>query len=81
MLSYAARLLGARRFAMKDAITFCNGASGGGNRIMSGSANKLYKNPVVCVRVYINIEHSNIISPIDCFKRGKVKNYTMESKS
>ena len=46
MLSYAARLLGALRLAINEAITLCRGASGPGNRIISGSANKLNKNSV-----------------------------------
>jgi len=44
MLAYAALLLGARRLAIKAAIRFWSGASGPGNRIMSGSANKLKRN-------------------------------------
>eukprot|EP00978_Attheya_sp_CCMP212_P011689 scaffold28952_cov58-Attheya_sp.AAC.5 len=39
--SYAALDLGALRFEMKVAISDCRGANGGGNRIISGSANKL----------------------------------------
>lgn len=44
ILSYAALLLGARRLAIKEAITFCKGESGPGNRIISGSAKRLYRN-------------------------------------
>ena len=43
--SYAARDLGARRLLINSAINGCNGVSGPGKRIMSGSANKLYKKP------------------------------------
>ena len=43
--SYGARDLGARRFDIIDGTSDCNGAKGGGNRIISGSANRLYKNP------------------------------------
>ena len=43
ILSYAARLFGARRFDINNAIIFCNGAKKIGKRIISGSANKLYK--------------------------------------
>lgn len=44
MLSYAALLLGARRLAINEAMIFWSGARGPGNRMMSGSANKLKRN-------------------------------------
>ena len=42
---YAAIDLGARRLDMINAIRFCSGDNGGGSRMISGSANRLYKNP------------------------------------
>jgi len=44
MDSYAAIDFGARRFEIRYAIVFWRGARGGGRRIMSGSANRLYRN-------------------------------------
>ena len=46
MDSYAAMDFGARRLDMMSAIRFWSGESGGGSRIISGSANRLYRNPV-----------------------------------
>ena len=65
IVAYAARLFGARRLAMKDAITFCSGESGPGNRIMSGSANRLYKNSITCDQT------SKLKNKIHRFKRKK----------
>ena len=45
MDSYAAIDFGARRLEIRYAIVFWRGARGAGRRIMSGSANRLYRNP------------------------------------
>ena len=45
MDSYAAIDLGALRLDIMSAIVFWSGESGLGNRMISGSAKRLYRNP------------------------------------